>query len=305
MLTKFTYKRLTWIDLESPTKDEVREVMERYDIHPLVAEELLGETRKPKVDYYGNQIYLVLHFPTVTHSHQGRASQEVDFVIGRNFLITTHYGTVDPLLEFSKMFEVNSVLEKSNMGEHAGFLFFYIMRELYKNMADELNVIQKMLEDIEERIFSGDERLMVETISKVNHKLINFKQAIRFHKDVLSSFEVAAKDLFGEKFGFYASSISGEDSELHNILEGHKEMLTDLWNTNDSLLTTKTNEIMRVLTTMAFIILPMTFITQILGISYPSILPFMNTLPQFLLVVAGILLVGLITLFIFKGKKWL
>lgn len=305
MLTKFTYKRLTWVDLESPTKEEVREIMNSYNIHPLVAEELLVETARPKVDYYGNQIYLVLHFPTVSHTHGVKVSQEIDFVIGKNFLLTVHYETVDPLLEFSKMFEVNSILEKSNMGEHAGFLFFYIMRELYKNLGSELNIIHKTLHETEDRIFSGDERIMVKTISGLNRKLINFKQAIRFHHDVLESFEVAAKDLFGEKFSFYAKTIAGEYYEIASILDGHKETLDDLWKTNDSLLTTKTTETMRILTTIAFILLPMTFITQILGISYPSIFPLLNTMDGFITGVGVLLLIGLFTILVFKRKKWL
>lgn len=304
MLTKFVYKRLTWIDLESPTKEEVREVMESYDIHPIVAEELLTETLRPKVDYYGNQIYLVLHFPTVTHSHKGKSAQEVDFVIGKNFLITVHYETVDPLIEFSKMFEVNSILEKSNMGEHAGFLFFYIMRELYKNLASELNVLSKTLSGIEERIFNGNERMMVETISKVNRKLINFKQAIRFHKDVLDSFEVAAKDLFGEKFAFYSRSITGEYYEIANILEGHKETLKDLWGTNDSLLSTKTNEIMKTLSVLAAILLPVSLVVQFFGISSDNI-PFMSSPNAFYIVIGIVLVVALIMYTVSRLKKWM
>ncbi|MFA5841565.1 MAG: magnesium transporter CorA family protein [Candidatus Paceibacterota bacterium] len=304
MLTKFAYKRLTWIDLESPTKEEVREVMSSYDIHPLVAEELLTKTLRPKVDYYGNQIYLVLHFPTVTHSHQGKSSQEVDFVIGKNFLITVHYETVDPILEFSKMFEVNSILEKSNMGEHAGFLFFYIMRELYKNLTSELSVLSKTLGGIEERIFNGNEQMMVETISKVNRKLINFKQAIRFHKDVLDSFEVASRDLFGEKFAFYSRSITGEYYEVANMLEGHKETLNDLWNTNDSLLSTKTNEIMKTLSVLAAILLPVSLVVQFFGISSSNV-PYMDNPNAFYIVIGIVAVAALFMYVVSKLKKWL
>lgn len=304
MLTKLVYKRLTWIDLESPTKEEVRDVMNSYDIHPLVAEELLTETLRPKVDYYANQIYMVLHFPTVTHSHKGKSSQEVDFVIGKNFLVTVHYETVDPLIEFSKMFEVNSILEKSNMGEHAGFLFFYIMRELYKNLASELNVLSKTLGGIEERIFNGNERMMVETISKVNRKLINFKQAIRFHKDVLDSFEVAAKDLFGDKFAFYARSISGEYYEIANMLEGHKETLSDLWSTNDSLLSTRTNQIMKTLSVLAAILLPVSLVVQFFGISSDNI-PFMTSPNAFYIVIGLVIITAIFMYFVSRLKKWL
>ncbi len=304
MLSKFAYKRLTWIDLQSPTKEDVRKVMEKYGIHPLVAEELLIETIRPKVDYYGNQIYLVLHFPTVTHTHNGKAWQEVDFVIGKNFLLTVHYEIIDSLLEFSKMFEVNSILKKSNMGEHAGFLFFHIMRELYKNLASELNVVRKTLESIEEHIYSGNERVMVETISKVNRKLINFKQAVRFHKDVLDSFEIAAKDLFGEKFAAYARMISGECSKIVSILDGHKETLSDLWDTNDSLLSSKTNETMKTLAALAAILLPVSLIGSIFGIS-SNFIPYMNEPDAFFFVIGLMALAAVCMYLVSKWKRWL
>ena len=304
MLKQLTYNKLTWIDMESPTREEIRGVMDSYDIHPLIAEELLNETVRPKVDYYGNQIYLILHFPTVNHSHTGKTSQEVDFVIGKNYLITVHYETVDPLLEFSKMFEVNSILDKSNMGEHGGFLFFYIVRELYKNLSIELNSMRKKLSEIEENIFKGNEKTMVETISRTNRKLINFRKAIRFHKDVLESFEMAAKDLFGEKFAFYARAISGEAYKVSNIMDGHKETLTDLWNTNDSLLSSKTNETMKVLSVLAAILLPVSIVGQIFGIS-SNYVPFMNRPDAFFLVIEILFSVAVIMYLVSRWKKWI
>lgn len=278
--------------------------MNSYDIHPVVAEELLSKTIRPKVDYYGNQIYLVLHFPTVNHSHGGKTSQEIDFVISKNFLLTVHYETVDPLLEFSKMFEVNSILEKSNMGNHAGFLFFYIVRELYKNLSAELDTLGKTLSDIEENIFEGKEREMVKTISSINRKLINFKQAIRFHKDVLVSFEVAAKQFFGEEFAFYARAISGEAYEIANILEGHKETLTDLWSTNDSIVSTKINEIMKIIAIISFVTFPLSLIAAIFGMN-TSYLPIVG-MPHDFAIVMGIMLTFMLFIFAyFKKKRWI
>src|SRR3989338_10005026 len=121
MISRYTYKDLVWIDLESPTQEEVRGVMEEFDIHPLVANELLVSTLRPKVDLYSNFIYLILHFPTISHKHRGKTEQEIDFIVGKKFLITTNYDLVDSLHEFSKVFEVHSILERSNIGDHAGY----------------------------------------------------------------------------------------------------------------------------------------------------------------------------------------
>jgi len=153
MITKYKHKNLTWVDIEAPTREDVIQVMEEYHIQPLVADELNSPTLRPKVDVYDNFIYLILHFPTIFHKHGNQTEQEVDFVIGKDFLITTHYDVVDPLHDFSKVFEVNSILDKSNISEHAGFLFYYIIRELYRDLNVELDHVYNTLEGIESKIF--------------------------------------------------------------------------------------------------------------------------------------------------------
>src|SRR3989338_6377000 len=131
MISTYNNKDLTWIDLESPTRDEVRSVMEQYDIHPLVGNELLTPTEHPKVDLYDRYIYLVFHFPAVSHKHGSETRQEIDFIVGEKFIITTHYDLIDPLHEvvmervnevvmggndeFLKVFEVSTLLDKSNI----------------------------------------------------------------------------------------------------------------------------------------------------------------------------------------------
>ena len=154
MLTKYTHNNITWIDLESPTKDEVHKIMGEYSIYPVVAEELLMPTMKPKVDIYDNYIYIILHFPAFRHTHGSQQNQEVDFIVGKDFIITTRYDTIDPLHKFSKVFEVNSILDKSGIDKHAGYIFFFMIKKLYKaykESRDKNKVITKInVEEIKE-----------------------------------------------------------------------------------------------------------------------------------------------------------
>jgi len=303
MITTHQHKKLTWVDLENPTRDEVEKIMKEYDIHRLVAEELLGPTVRPKVDLYDNLIYLILHFPTVSHRHNGESEQEIDFIIGKNFIITVHDDTIDPLREFSKIFEVNSLLDKSNIGDHAGYVFFYIMREMYKNLGNELSTITNRLKDIEERIFQGEEAKMVEEISNTNKSLLDFRESIRFHKDVLESFEEAGKRFFEEKFHYYLRALLGEYYKVYNQLENQKETLIDLRETNESLLTAKSNEIMKTLTVMAFMVLPVSLITQVFGMN--TRLPIVGGQYDFEIVLGIMIAAIAFVYFFFKHKRWL
>src|SRR3989344_6189409 len=120
MLTRYGQKHAAWIALVAPTPAEVRSLMHEYGIDPLIAEELLVPSFKPKVERRGEIIYVILHFPVLRGL--GRQEQEIDFVIGKNFLITARYGTVDPLLAFAQAFEVTTVLGRPLTHQHGGHL---------------------------------------------------------------------------------------------------------------------------------------------------------------------------------------
>ncbi len=304
MVSKYKHKNLTWIDVEGPTRDEVMHLMEDYNLPELVGEELLEKSIRGKVDLYPHFAYLVLHFPLIGRSRDGaRYEQEIDFIVSKDFLIIVHYEPIDPLHEFSRVFEVKSILDKRPMGDHAGFLLFYIMRELYKYSEAQLFEIEEDLKDIEQNIFQNHEEKMVRVVSNVNRKLLDFKQAIRFHEQILVSFESAGVHLFGDKFKHHLESITGEYRRVESIMESHKEILDDLKATNDALLTSKTNETIKVLTIISFVMLPLTLITGVFGMN--SDIVFINSFRDFLIVIGAMVLTGAVLILFFKKKKWL
>ncbi len=165
MLMRYGQKNASWIDLVAPTPAEVRSLMHEFGIDPLIAEELLVPSFKPKVERRGDVLYIILHFPIMRGS--GRQEQEVDFVVGKNFLITTRYETVDPLHAFAQAFEVSTVLGHPITQLHGGHLFISMTRALYEALINESQTLKRRLEDIEERIFKGDERQMVIELSHI------------------------------------------------------------------------------------------------------------------------------------------
>ncbi|MGB2580381.1 MAG: magnesium transporter CorA family protein [Minisyncoccia bacterium] len=304
MISRYKYKDLVWIDVLSPTPEEVRILMDEFSIHPLVAEELLTPTLRSKVDLYNDFIYLILHFPTISHKHDGGRDQEIDFIIGNKFIITAHYDFIDQLHEFSKAFEVNSILEKSNIGDHAGFILFYILKDLYKMLDGELEHIGHDFNEIQAKIFSGNERDMVNSISHLNRDLLNFKQILRPHKEVLESFEIAGTKFFSEDFSYYLHTIVGEFYKISSILDGHRETVLDLRDTNDSLLTTKTNDIMKLLTVMSFTMLPLSFVAAIFGMN-ATYMPIVGKPHDFWILLGAMAIAGAFLAGFFRFRKWL
>lgn len=304
MINRYAHNDLIWIDLESPTQEEIREIMEEFSVDPLVAEELLSPSLKPKVDVYENLIYLILHFPAFKHTHGPSANQEVDFVIGKNFIITTRYDTIDPLHKFSKMFEVNSILDRSDMGEHAGYVFFYMVKKLYAAVLHELEYIASDMKEIEQRIFNGMEKEMVFEISKISRELLNFKRALAVHKDVLASFESAGAAFFGPEFEKHLKTLTGEYFRVYDTVGSHIDSVTELRETNNSMVSTKQNEIMKILTIMAFVTFPLSLVAAIFGMNTHT-LPVVGQPNDFWIIIGGMLSGTALFFAYFKYKKWM
>lgn len=305
MKNRYEHHGVVWIDLESPTHDEVREVVNEFNIDLLTAEELLLPSMKPRADFFENYIYVVLHFPALRHSHKSN-EQEVDFIIGRDFLITTRYDVVDPLHKFSKVVEVNEMLakDKSAISEHAGFLFYYMVKRLYKSVDHEVEYVQRHLQGIEEHVFSGREVQMVQEISNSARDLLNLRQTIEPHRDILHALEQGGLTFFGDQFMPHLRGLSDDYFRVHSHIMRSLDMLRELRETNNSLLTTKQNETMRRFTVMAFFTFPLMLMAAIFSMDTVH-MPIVGTQHDFWIVMGMMVTVGLLMYWSFKRTQWL
>ena len=305
MLTKYTYKKLIWIDLESPTNDEVKELMQDYDIHPTVAEELLSPTLKSRLDTHDNYLYIILHFPTLLHSDSNEVNQEVDFIVGTNFLITVRYDSVDPLRQFAQELEMDNILDKSIASKHAGFMFYYMLCKLYHAVSEELDYLEGKLERIENYIFRGEEKRMVEALSVVSRSLLDIKHTVEQHEGILHSLQTAAEPIFKtKKFIQTLGGIMGEYRQAIRRIENLREYLSELRSTNDSLLSTKQNEVMKTLTIMAFVTFPLSLVATIFGMNTLNT-PIIGVVGDFWIIIGLMVILTILFFWYFKYKKWL
>jgi magnesium transporter len=306
MISTYKHKNVNWIDLENPTPDEIRKVSENYNLDPDVANDLLTPSSRSLIEEYDNYIYLVFQFPITTNKkNYGRATeiQEVDFVIGKDFIITNRYGLIDSLTEYAKTFTVNAILEKNRDTEHAGIIFYQIVKNLYKELSNRLEHLNDLLKDAEEKIFNGKEKEMVFELSKLNRLLLNFKSIISLHDDVLIELLRTGEKIYGRQFHRYLRDILGEYTKIRSVNDNLKEYLEELKETNNSLLATKQNTIMQYLTTITFIFLPLGLITGIFNMN--TKLPIVGHQYDFFIVL-GLMAFSTVTVFLFlKLAKWL
>lgn len=315
MLTRREYKGLTWIDLESPTEPELASIADEYKIHPVVIGELTNPSIRSKVDRYSDFIYLILHFPICQICYGQRPAfgsggpknnldtEEIDFIIGHNFLITTHYQPLNGVSEFATVFQSNQLENRGKNKNQAGLLFYYLVRQLYGDLASGLDYINGVLKQAERKVFAGEERAMVKLLTEVNRNLLDFRWALKNHREVLASLQSVAREFFDDGFHYYLGAVTGEYNRIWTMLESNHETFIDLRETNESLLSIKTNETMKVFTVMAFIFFPLTLITQFFGMN--MILPFAGSPQSYYLVIAMMLTTLFGMLVLAKYRRWL
>lgn len=301
MISRYNHQGLTWIDLENPSREEIVHLSEEFNIPSVVGDEMFTNSLRSKVDLYDNFIYLILHFPDINNNGVIEDDLEIDFIIGKNFLLTVRYETVVPITEFSSMFETEGL--HTNTKNHGGILFASMMKQIYKQCLDELDTTTDTIRDIEHRIFKGEEEKMVKILSHTRRTLLDFKQATRFHNDILESYDAASTQFFGEEYKYYATAITSEFNKVNNMLHGHREVLNELQQTNDSLLSTKSNEIMKTFTILTFVMLPLSVITGTFGMNMSFV--FIHDISDFFFLVGAMLLIGLMMFIFFKYRKWL
>ena len=304
MLTRYAQGDLTWIDCVSPTPEEVRALMREFSIDPKLAEELLLPSFKPKVEQRGECIYMILHFPMLRGMHQ-QPEQEIDFLIGKKYLITTRYENIDPLHSFAKVFEVHSVLSPQSAAiTHGGHLFIAMTRNLYGSLGHGCETIHRRLRTIEEHIFGGGERRMVAELSQAGRVIHDFRQTLLPHEEMLESLEPVGMRFFGTEFSYHVRGLIGSYRRIENALENLRDSLAELRETNNSLLSTKQNEIMMTLTVLTFLFLPLSFIASLFQMNTQT-RPLIGIPDDFWVILSGMALVAIGCFVYFKFKKWL
>jgi Mg2+ and Co2+ transporter CorA len=305
MIRRHTRGKITWVDLESPSHQELDEIMREFDIDERIEEEIIAPTPYPIAISFPKYQYLILHFPT-TGTEAGTRSQEIDFIVGKKFIITARYEVVETLHNLHRVFEAEELLGLPHRAVTADELLERIMRRLYGAIREEMEHAARTMERIERDMFAGRERLAVRAISDIGRVLLRFETTLLRHEEPLSAFlsNLMQPAFFGKKFVESASHIEAEREHVAVIVASYRAASTELRSTNDSILSAAQNEVMKVLTIMAFVTFPLTLVSSVFGMN-TSYLPIVGTPGDFWWVIGIMVTVATAFFLFFRFKKWL
>ncbi len=305
MIFRYEYQGGVWVDLEQPSEEEIRQVAHEFSIGERIEKELISPTPTALVASDAGSALLVLHFPAHGAENGEPGSQEIDFVVGSHFILTVRYEIVAPLYNLKKLFETQKIVAPNTLIT-ADVLFEILFVHLYTSVRDHINHVVDHLSRIERDMFDGSERTTVRAISSTSREFLHMEAALANQEEPLQRFlsALTQHDFFNASFAERIEHILTERTQVARLVNTHRAVASELRETNIALLEARQNEIMKTLTTMTVLVLPLELIAFIFGMHLPGT-PLEGDPNAFLIVMAFMLgAVGLLVLY-FARKRWI
>src|SRR5213076_2701561 len=304
-VAELTAHGLTWVHLEAPTAEEATELKERFGWHPLDLEDVLSRRERPKVDDYADEGYLfaVLHFPVYDKSIQRLNAGELDAFIGQDYLATLPNVELLPIARLFQRCQEDEALRDQLFGKGSGYLLYHVLDDLFDYCFPILDKIAHKLDSIEDDI--DDERFdeVVRDISKAKQEIISYRKIIKPQRPTLRLLERYVERFLPEQLETYYDDLVDASERIWDLLDNYKEVVEALEDTNESAINHRQNDILRVLTVVSVILLPLTLITGIFGMNVHF--PGFETAAAWWGVVAGMVGLAVCLAAFFRYKRWL
>ncbi len=254
---------VVWVDLLNPSQEEGLHILrDVFHFHELAVEDALSELEYPKVESYGDYLYLILHridFKAPEHCFK---TYDVDFFLGASYLVTIHSGDSRSIEHISDICQRNSMA----LGEGPAALMHRIVDAMIDNYRPELDELTDRLDDLEQRVFDGNVNLAKD--------ILNFKRDVASLRRVVQPQRDVVGRLARREFPFIDEPISYRFRDVHDHLVRiadesmfFQDRITSLLDANLAIVSNQLNTIMKILTIISTVFMPLTFITGLYGMN--------------------------------------
>ncbi len=298
-------KEIKWINIASPNNKDVEFLKKDFNICSAVLKEYIPKIKRPKVEEYKNYLFIVIHFPVFNKKTQKTVSTELNIILFKNTLITSHTGLLPELKKIIEQCGLSKLAKNYYVNDNAVYLTYRILDKLIDTRMSMLDHVDDHIEYIEEQMFNGNEKKMVNKIAMVKHDIISFRRIIKPQRMVLESITRSIPKINNEDFYKYSSEVIGSNIKVWNTLENHKEMIEALEHTNESLLSYKLGNTMKILTAFSVIVLPLSLIANAFGMNVTNGMPFIESSLGFWIVLYLMFIITSISFIFFRYKKWI
>src|SRR3954467_13833669 len=258
---------LRWINIERPGPVDQAWLEEHFEFHPLHYEDVRSRNQRPKIDEYDDYLFIVLHFP-VFDSQVGRLNTgELDIFVGPDFLITMPNVPLQPVEYLFERCRSSEQAREELFSKGTGYLLYKVVDSSFDYCFPMLRKIGNKLDRLEEEIFEGRSQEVVRDISNVKQEIINFRKIVRPERPVLRDLERTKQRYMAEDLEVYFDDIIDASERIWDMLENYKEVVEALEDTNESVISHRVNDVLRVLTVISVVLLPLTLIASVFGMN--------------------------------------
>ena len=302
-IKSIAWQKLTWVDIEQPTEMETEYLAEHYPFHPLDLDDCRSKMQLPKIDEYEDYFFMVFHFPVFNPEARVTTPSQVSIFIGEDYLITLHQGDLKPLVTLFRACETNEKNREESMGRSSGFLLYLILDRLVNYCFPILDRVGGNIDEVEERIFGENPRAALAAVAVLRRDIISFRRIMRPQTEAVETLEQKEWPVFKEDPEIYFGDIADHLRKIRDTLDDYKEVVEGLSDTNNTLTSFRISEVIRVLTIISTIMLPLTLVASILGMNiYP--MPVESPAAFVGLMAAMVCIIGGMLAF-FRSRRWI
>ncbi|MDQ3588059.1 MAG: magnesium transporter CorA family protein [Actinomycetota bacterium] len=294
---------LRWINIERPGPADRAWLEEHFEFHPLDLEDVGSRNQRPKIDEYPGYLFIVLHFPVYDKSVGRLNAAELDLFVGPDFVVTLPNTDLPPVQYLFERCRSSEETRDEMLSKGSGLLLYQIVDQAFDYCFPMLRKVGNKLERLEQEIFEGRSAEVVRDLSNAKQEIINFRKVIRPQRAVLRDLERTKQRYLPDDLDVYFDDINDASERIWDLLENYKEVVEALESTNESVLSHRVNEVLRVLTAFSVVILPLTLIASVFGMNVE--VPGEGNIEAFWVIMVSMVLLlgGMLGFFRYRG--WL
>ncbi len=290
-------KAFQWLDYLSPDEAQLDALQQKYDLHPLAMDDVRTYDERAKVLDFGAYLFITIH--SLTRQAQDIIDHELEVFLGRAFLITIHDEPMPEIDRAVKRFQADP--HRQDLGPD---YFLYLI-------ADEItNALFPMLDQIDDEIDATEEETLARAtpktqarIFKLKHTLIQMRRSVAPMRDVMNALAGTRYSIVDAKTALYYRDLYDRLSRIYELIETARDLLGNALETYLSVQSNRLNQVMKALTIISVIFLPLSFIVGWGGMNFVRFMPLDNEL-LYVGLNLSLLLIPVVMLIFFKNRDW-
>jgi magnesium transporter len=292
---------VTWLDINGLHHvQNLQKLGDCFSLHPLVLEDILNTQQRPKIEDYGSYLYLVLKILSYHEDRGELNSDQLSLILGRNFVLSLHENDEAIFSTIRERLKARGRIRRAG----ADYLAYSLLDLVVDQYFVILEQLGETVEDLEEELVSRPNPQTLTQIHQLKRTMILLRRSVWPLREVLSQLERRESSLIQEGTALYFKDVYDHVIQVIDTIETFRDMLSGMLDVYLSSLSNRLNEVMKVLTIIATIFIPLTFIAGVYGMNFEH-MPELKWRWGYFAVLALMALVGGVMLLFFKKKRWI